>query len=791
MQQQFISCLEGRTQSCVSLSDDSFDESSSLASVAKANFGCGVAFFHILKLMLAYLGERFEEALAFANGAEPVLGAVMSMPIEATYHYYHALTLAALLPQVGESRRDSYRERLVKKARRLAEWAKHCPENFGSRSFLVQAELKRIDQQALEALRLYEQAQQLARQHGLIHEEALAGVRAAQYCAELGLDGAAQSHMRGAHYCYLRWGALGRARALEAQHPYLQQGTGLPQPEWSRSLSIEHLDLTTVVTTLQSLTSELELDKWTASLMQSVLENAGAERGVLLMPNGPVLQPLAVASTSENGINVRIGNLDESPPMLPSAVLRYVARTQEVVLLDEACAEGQFASDPYVAAHACRSVLCLPLVKLGKLAGALYLENNRAPAVFTPRRVSVLRLLVAQAAMSFESARLYTSVREENEARKRTEVALSRSEAYLAEAQRLSRTGSFGWNMGSGQLTFSAETHRLLELASGQTPHLDQVLSLIHPDDQAFVRGRLERAVREGGALDHEHRFLLPSGATKFVRVLGRPTTHIDGTTEYIGAITDITEQRTAEAALQHSQSELAQVMRVTALGELAASIAHEVNQPLAAIAGNCGAALNWLSATPPRTRAALHALAEVAADTERAGDILTRIRGFLAGTSLQHAVCDIEDVIDRVVGLIRSRFEHLQIALETQLLRQSISVTGDVVQLQQVLLNLLLNAADACKDCPDSRRRVQVRTAIEETATGTFAVVSVVDQGVGLGEANSTRIFDAFYTTKPDGLGMGLSISRSIAKRFGGTLVVTPNPLQGVTFSLSLPVAG
>jgi len=250
----------------------------------------------------------------------------------------------------------------------------------------------------------------------------------------------------------------------------------------------------------------------------------------------------------------------------------------------------------------------------------------------------------------------------------------------------------------------------------------------------------------------------------------------------------DITDRVQAEAALQSSQAELARVMRVTALGELAASIAHEVNQPLMAVSANGSAALNWLGFDPPRIEDAREALTAIVADGERAGDILSRIRRLLSRAPSEHAACDVNAIVLGVLPLVRSQFDRQSVFLEAALAADVPPVLGDPVQLQQVLLNLLLNAADACARVGIERRRVTARTAVERQGTELRAVVAVTDTGKGIDPSSVARLFEPFYTTKPEGLGMGLSISRSIVARHGGELTLVPNADHGVTLTFSLP---
>jgi len=259
----------------------------------------------------------------------------------------------------------------------------------------------------------------------------------------------------------------------------------------------------------------------------------------------------------------------------------------------------------------------------------------------------------------------------------------------------------------------------------------------------------------------------------------------------YRGVSSDVTAAVRAEQveqALHQAQAELARVSRVTTLGELAASIAHEVNQPLAAIGADANACLNWLAADKPDLDRVRQALTAIVKDGDRAGGVITRIRTLLSGAPVAHEPCDFTGVIRDVLPLVGPEIGRHGIVLQTSLAPDLPQVTGDGIQLQQVLLNLLLNAAEAMREVPSQRRRLVVRSTVEDRDDGAWAVVAVEDAGVGFGEAEAPRLFEAFYTTKPGGLGMGLSISRSIIESHRGRLWATANPDHGATFHLALP---
>ena len=334
------------------------------------------------------------------------------------------------------------------------------------------------------------------------------------------------------------------------------------------------------------------------------------------------------------------------------------------------------------------------------------------------------------------------------------------------------------WNRGAEDLYGWSRNE-----AVGKNSHdLNQT---VFPAPLEDIKAELIRTGRWEGELIHTRR-----DGTKVV-VASRWSLQRDGQGRPAGTLetnNDITERKRAEEALQRSQAELAHVTRVTTLGELAASIAHEINQPLAAIVADANACLNWLAADRPDLDSVREALAAIMKDGDRAAEVITRIRALLSRSSVPHEPCDLAGVIREVHPLVRPELGRHGITLEMSLATDVPAVMGDRIQLQQVLLNLLMNAAEAVREVPPQRRRLVVRSTVEDRDDGPWAVVAVEDAGVGFGEDEAARLFEAFYTTKADGLGMGLSISRSIIDNHRGRLWATANPDHGATFHLVLP---
>jgi PAS domain S-box-containing protein len=370
--------------------------------------------------------------------------------------------------------------------------------------------------------------------------------------------------------------------------------------------------------------------------------------------------------------------------------------------------------------------------------------------------------------------------------RKEAENALRQSENYLAEAQRLSHTGSFGWRVATGEIIWSDETFRIFGFDKAPSVALDKIIQRIHPDDRAGAQQTIDRASSDGKDFYHEYRLLMPDGSIKHVHATAHAVTDASEGIEFVGAVTDVTARKQAEEKLIEAQAGLAHVTRVTALGELAASIAHEVNQPLAAVVANAAAAQRWLDRDTPNLQEARTALVSIVDDGNRAGEVIQRVRALVSKTTGHMVPLDINEVVNEVITLLhRELFSH-RISLRTELAPVLGQVLGDRIQLQQVVLNLVVNGIEAMQPVTDRPRNLAIRTHQEQVHQ---ILVAVTDSGVGLASQNADRVFDAFFTTKSAGMGMGLSICRSIVESHGGRLSAFGNDGPGATFQFSLPV--
>jgi len=376
-------------------------------------------------------------------------------------------------------------------------------------------------------------------------------------------------------------------------------------------------------------------------------------------------------------------------------------------------------------------------------------------------------------------------LRKEVAERRRAEDALKRSEAFLAEGQRLSRVGSFSWRLDTDEITFSEELYRIFEFDCDAAVMLEQIVGRVHPEDVPLLSEKIDLARRNINDHDYAIRLRMPDGRVKYLRTKSYGIRDRDGRLEHVGAIQDATEHRLSEEALAKVSSELAHVTRVSSLGVLTASIAHEINQPLSGIVTNASTCLRMLAADPPNVDGARETARRTIRDGNRASDVITRLRALCSKKETTIESLDLNEAIREVIALSLSELQRNRVILRTELADDLPLITGDRVQLQQVVLNLLRNASDAMSAVDDRPRHMVITTEREE---GDRVRLTVQDGGVGLDPQAMDRLFEAFYTTKNDGMGMGLSVSRSIIERHHGRLWAAPNDGPGATFSFSIP---
>jgi len=552
-QQRFVSTMQGRTATFSTFSDAQFDEATFEPELTGERIPLMICSYWILKLKARFLSGDYTEALAAADKVKPLLAAVTGQIQLLDYFYYGALTVAACHENASADKQQGWRELLTAHREQLSEWAENYPPTFADKHALVSAEIARLEGRDLEGMRHYEQAIRLARENGFVQNEALAHEVAARFYLARGFETIAHTYLRNARNCYDRWGALGKVKQLDALYPHLHEERVPTSSTATIGTSAGLLDVETVIKASQALSSEIDLPKLIEKLMRIALEHAGAERGLLILLREDEPQIEAEATTGQGRAEVIVRQAAVTPSDIPQSALHYVIRTRGRVVLDDASVANLYSEDEYVRAKRARSVLCLPIVKQTKLIGALYLENNLTPRAFTSDQVAVLEMLASQAAISLENAKLYSD--------------LHRSEAFLAEGQNISQTGSFGWSVLSGEIYWSKETYKIFEFDPAVKPTLELVLQRIHPDDRDRVQQALDHATNENTDFDIEHRLLMPDASVKHVHVLARASKSSSGNLEYVGAVTDVTAAKQAEESLRKSEAYLAEAQRLSHTG--------------------------------------------------------------------------------------------------------------------------------------------------------------------------------------------------------------------------------
>jgi PAS domain S-box-containing protein len=543
-----IRTLRGLTPVFGSFDDAEFDERRIERRFAEnRDLAFAECWYWVRKLQARFFAGDYAIALQSASRAERLLWTSLSQFETAEYHFYAALSHAAAFELAAAGERQQHVEALAAHCRQLEVWAQHCPENFANRVALLRAEIARIEDRALDAMDLYEQAIRSAQANGFVQNEALAYELAARFYAARGFAQISDTYLRNARYGYVRWGADAKVRQLDRLYPQLRENEPVPGPISTIGAPVEHLDLATVVKVSQAVSGEIVLEKLVETLLRTAIEQASAERALLILAHRGELSIRAEAHTSGTSVMVRLRDTPLSAAELPESVIRYVVRTQESVTIEDASAQNPFSPDEFFREKRARSVLCLPLVKQRALIALLYLENNLAARIFTPARLTVLNVLASQAAMSLENSLLYRD--------------LTESEACLAEAQSMSHTGSFGWVVSTGEIFWSEETFRIFEYDPAIRPTAELVLQRIHPEDKVIVRHVIDRAAEDGSDFDMEYRLLMPDKSIKYLHVIAHRRTDNSENLEFIGAVRDVTAAKMAQRKLKEDEAELRQLI--------------------------------------------------------------------------------------------------------------------------------------------------------------------------------------------------------------------------------------
>lgn len=794
--QQLLLNLQGRTDGRDTFNDKGFHEKAFLEKQISLNYYVGINSYYILKMQSFYTFGHYKEALEMATSASETIDTMPGFILVPDYYFYYALTVAALHPDASEEEKEQYDEVLKVTSEKLKSWAGHCPENFLHRYLLIVAETARIQGEPLKAMDLYDQAAESASENGYTQIEALARELAARHYLSLGRFRTARTYLRDAQHVYLRWGATTKDNELKEKYPELL--AGIPQrtstaEEIAETLTyaaamagVECLDLGTVIKTSQAISSEIDLHNLVERILTLGLENAGAERGFLILREE---DQLMIEAQSASGMDkepvIASISIDKSDA-LSSAIVHYVARTKEDVVLNDAANEGIFTQDEYVLKKRPKSVLCIPIVHKGDVTGALYLENNLTSGAFTSERVEILKLLSSQAAISIENARFYNR--------------LDESEKKYRSLYENAVEGIF---QSTPKGRFISANPALAGIMGYDSPE-DLLSSINDITKQVYVnpkhREALVKALRaKGQVIGFETKVRRKDGTIIWVSVSARAVRDISGSVLYYeGSLVDITERKEKEKA--EKEREAAETAN-RAKSEFLASMSHEIRTPMNAILGM--ADLLWESPLSQEQKKYVRI-------SRNAGQgLLDLINDILDLSKVEAGQLELEETDIILLDLVEQVCEVIAIKAHEKKLELVFRIDptvprhliGDPVRLRQMMVNLLGNAI---KFTDDGEILVEVRTNGDKQRTGDSLetkadqadtvelLFSVRDTGIGIEKDLQNRVFERFAqadsstTRKYGGTGLGLAICKRFANMMGGRIWVESEQGKGSTFFFS-----
>ncbi|MEH2229270.1 MAG: AAA family ATPase [Nostoc sp.] len=829
------------------LSGSALQETEFLPLLQSANDICGLYIFYSYKLTLCFLFGEVEPANNYALECKNYFMSGAGTVAEPAFYFYDSLIALAQSSQMsGEV--STGLERVAKNQTQLQHWAHYAPMNHQHKFDLVEAEKCRFLGQKAEAIELYDRAISGAKANEYIQEEALANELAAKFYLDWGKQRIAQEYMTQAYYGYARWGAKAKVADLETRYPQLlasilQQtrtafsvnetvfALGTVSSTSSSSKVSDSLDLAAILKASQTISGEIELEKLLSSLLEIVIENAGANKCVLMLLRDERL--LIKGSISEGTQPVVLQRLPiEDSQDIPLKLIYKVQHDRQTTVLLDAIADPNLANDPYIMRQQPKSILCSPILHQGKLIGILYLENNLATGAFTSDRVELLNLLCAQAAISLENARLYE--RSQNYAQQLEEsfaelsASNSRFEKLVDNVPGVVYQYCISADGAMSLPYMSADCYKLYEITPEQAiASVQLLLERIHPDDIASHQDSIADSIQTLTPWRWEGRIITVSGIVKWIHGEARIQKFADGSIVWDGLLLDISDRKRAEQELQNAQLQMVQSEKMSALGNLVAGVAHEMNNPLGFIAASLKQAKPTIAdivehlklyqeSLPNKNDEIIDHAEEIDLDyslsdlpkmidsmsmaCDRLKNISTSLRTFSRADRDYKVPFNIHEGIDSTILILKHRLK----ANEQRPAIEIVTNYGDLPQLEcfsgqlnQVFMNLIANAIDALDESNHGCRFEEIkanpnRITITTSVENNLVKIAIRDNGKGMIEEVKSKIFDHLFTTKAvgKGTGLGLAIARQIVEEtHGGKLDCNSVLGEGTKFTIEIPV--
>ncbi|APR81086.1 Signal transduction histidine kinase CheA [Minicystis rosea] len=772
--ERLVQNLRGRTAHASTLSGPGFDEATHEALMDHYPWAIVRCWYYIMKLAARVLSGDYDDAVAAAARAKELLWSTLAHAQEPEYWYYGALALAGRFDTASPEERPAILAALREHEQRLASWSAACVENFGNKHALCVAELARIEDRPLDAMRAYDDAVRLSRENGYVQNEAIANEAAGRFYLARGFEKIAATYLREAKCGYAQWGADGKVAQLERQYPSFFE----PVPERSPNTIAAHadqLDLLAVLQASQAISREIVLTRLMETLVHTIMAQAGAQRGYLLLASGSELHLEAEAYAGPTGTQVVLSPPPRAVSAVPESIISYVRRSREAVVLDDASRPNLFSTDPSIASRRPRSLLCLPILRQAELVGILYLENNLISGAFTRERLTVVELLASQAAISLQNATLFTALRR-GEQQLRAIIDNSMAVIYVKD-------------LDGRNLLVNRRYKEVLGLTRddqviGKTDYdlyPKETVDVVRTNDLAVIAAMKEMECEE--AVPHQ------DGVHTYIS-LKFPLCDASGAPYALcGISTDITHRVEAERERMALLHEAQEALRVR--DEFLSIASHELKTPLTPLRLQMQLLQRRLAGPELAENEKLQSLRKLVATSDHNLDRLTKLVEQLLDVSrisagklaLQPEDVDLSALVREVSESFREELVRTRCALT---LDAGVPVTGswDRFRVEQVVVNLLTNAMKYGAAKPIS---------IRVWRAGDLARLSVLDHGIGIAKDAQERIFGRFEratsTRSFGGLGLGLYITRQIVEAHGGRILVSSDPGHGATFTVELPL--